>query len=308
MWRRTLKVLTWPCQKARPYFVCFRTATEKAEGESWKNKDSGPIGLEGYCRSPQWLKTKTHYKYRNSRNRARFLYLGWGVSVSYQAKVMGKSPMKILLKGSCAAKGLPVPWISHFATAFGSCQHAIVLRDVPLLSVPSHVYCMYLQSERGRETHGGAKTEIHPDNKTHKEDDMTWPHHFNGALVTSRWMNWVLRIVLQAELKQLGSSIQRLDWSPWGIKDGKSDSAGVRSSMRHFFGTTPYWFKIMWGSCKTRWRTPSSSNVARREGTTRDTTQRWQATSQQKNTMQRQCLHSRGGTCSVLWAWAWWIQ
>ena len=124
MRRRTLRVLTWPYQKARPYFVCFRTATEKAEGESWKNKDSGPIGLEGYCTSPQWLKTKTHYwaptKCWNRGSAFSLSSLSWFVFRFVScAKVMGKSPMKILLKGSCAAKGLPVPWISHFATAFG---------------------------------------------------------------------------------------------------------------------------------------------------------------------------------------------
>lgn len=154
MWRRTLKVWTWPCQKARPYFVCFRTATEKAEGESWKNKDSGPIGLEGYCRSPQWLKTKTHYKCRNRGSAFSFILVGVFRFVSC-AKVMGKSPMKILLKGSCAAKGLPVPWISHFATAFGPANMQLYYVMFPFSrcqAMSTACTCRVREGERHTET------------------------------------------------------------------------------------------------------------------------------------------------------------
>lgn len=158
MWRRTLRVLTWPCQKARPYFVCFRTATEKAEGESWKNKDSGPIGLEGYCRSPQWLLrpklTTEHLQMTESRKRV--FWKSWFVFGFVScAKVMGKSPMKILLKGSCAAKGLHVPWISHFATAFGPANMQLYCVMFPFSrcqAMSTACTCRVREGERHTET------------------------------------------------------------------------------------------------------------------------------------------------------------
>ena len=85
--------------------------SKRGKLEIW---DSGSIGLVVSAVTKDQNSLLSTYKCRNPA----CFFFGGGFD-SYQAKVMGKSPMKILLKGSCVAKDLRVPWISHFATAFG---------------------------------------------------------------------------------------------------------------------------------------------------------------------------------------------
>ena len=87
--------------------------------------------------------------------------LGWGVWIRILRQGDGQITYEDFIEGILRCKGPARAMDQSLCHCIWSCQHAIVLRDVPLLSVPSHVYCMYLQSERGRETHGDAKTEIH---------------------------------------------------------------------------------------------------------------------------------------------------
>ncbi len=104
----------------------------------------------------------------------------WGGFDSYQAKVMGKSPMKILLKGSCVAKDLRVPWISHFATAFGLQIWKCTTRCSPsrgakpcLLHVPKVKTKANLRPPTPTHPplHSPIQTQRHKDTQTHGDTD-----------------------------------------------------------------------------------------------------------------------------------------